>query len=63
MGGGTVARRFARRGPRTGGTAAAAAAARRFPAPQRGLFVVGSGHFETFDPGRHDAVNGTVSIR
>lgn len=34
-----------------------------FRPPQRGLFVVGSGHFETFDPGRHDAVNGTVPIR
>lgn len=27
-----------------------------FRPPQRGLFVVGSGHFETFDPGRHRAV-------
>jgi hypothetical protein len=27
-----------------------------FRPPQRGLFVVGSGHFETFDPSRHRAV-------
>ena len=33
-----------------------------FRAPQRGLFVVGSGHFETFDEGRHRAVERTVSI-
>jgi hypothetical protein len=33
-----------------------------FRPPQRGLFVVGSGHFETFDAGRHDAVRRTVSI-
>jgi hypothetical protein len=29
-----------------------------FAPPQRGLFVVGSGHFETFDPGRHRAAEG-----
>lgn len=33
-----------------------------FRAPQRGLFVVGSGHFETFDPGRHQSVRRTVPI-
>ena len=33
-----------------------------FRPPQRGLFVVGSGHFETFDGGRHHAVRRTVSI-
>ncbi|OSC43114.1 hypothetical protein [Mycobacterium decipiens] len=34
-----------------------------FRPPQRGLFVVGSGHFETFDAGRHHAVRRTVAIR
>ena len=29
-----------------------------FRPPQRGLFVVGSGHFETFDPSRHRAPEG-----
>jgi hypothetical protein len=29
-----------------------------FRPPQRGLFVVGSGHFETFNPGRHRAPEG-----
>jgi hypothetical protein len=33
-----------------------------FRPPQRGLFVVGSGHFETLDGGRHHAVRRTVSI-
>ncbi|OBB91513.1 hypothetical protein [Mycobacterium sp. 852002-30065_SCH5024008] len=33
-----------------------------FRPPQRGLFVVGSGHFETFDAGRHHAVGRTVPI-
>jgi hypothetical protein len=32
-----------------------------FP-PQRGLFVVGSGHFETFDASRHRAVERTIAI-
>lgn len=34
-----------------------------FRAPQRGLFVVGSGHFEAFDPARHQAVRRTVAIK
>lgn len=33
-----------------------------FRAPQRGFFVVGGGHLETFDPSRHHAVGRTVSI-
>ncbi|OBK20563.1 hypothetical protein A5634_12595 [Mycobacterium asiaticum] len=33
-----------------------------FRAPQRGLFVVGSGHFENFDADRHRAVQRTISI-
>lgn len=33
-----------------------------FRPPQRGLFVVGSGHFENFDADRHDAVRRTVSF-
>ncbi|VBA53068.1 hypothetical protein LAUMK41_01344 [Mycobacterium attenuatum] len=33
-----------------------------FRPPQRGLFVVGSGHFENFDAGRHHAVQRTISI-
>ncbi len=33
-----------------------------FRPPQRGLFVVGSGHFETFDAARHRAAERTVSI-
>jgi hypothetical protein len=33
-----------------------------FRPPQRGLFVAGSGHFETFDEGRHHAVRRTVSM-
>ncbi|MGD1173077.1 hypothetical protein ACKUVQ_07310 [Mycobacterium seoulense] len=33
-----------------------------FRPPQRGLFVVGSGHFETFDADRHRAVGPTVPI-
>jgi hypothetical protein len=33
-----------------------------FRPPQRGLFVAGSGHFETFDDGRHHVVDRTVSI-
>ncbi|KAA1251395.1 hypothetical protein F0Q45_04405 [Mycobacterium simiae] len=33
-----------------------------FRPPQRGLFVVGSGHFETFDANRHHAVQRTVSF-
>lgn len=33
-----------------------------FRPPQRGLFVVGSGHFETFDADRHHAVRRTVSF-
>jgi hypothetical protein len=33
-----------------------------FRPPQKGLFVVGSGHFETFDPSRHRAVERTISI-
>lgn len=33
-----------------------------FRPPQRGLFVVGSGHFDTFDAGRHQAVGRTVPI-
>lgn len=33
-----------------------------FRAPQRGLFVVGTGHFENFDADRHRAVLRTVSI-
>jgi hypothetical protein len=32
-----------------------------FRAPQRGLFVVGTGHFETFDMARHHAVGCTMS--
>ncbi len=32
-----------------------------FRPPQRGLFVVGSGHFETFDANRHHAVQRTVN--
>ena len=34
-----------------------------FRPPQKGLFVVGSGHFEMFDPSRHRAVERTISIR
>jgi hypothetical protein len=30
--------------------------------PQRGLFVVGSGHFETFETAKHRAAERTVSI-
>jgi hypothetical protein len=33
-----------------------------FRPPQRGLFVVGSGHFETFDAGRHRPAGRTVPI-
>lgn len=33
-----------------------------FRPPQRGLFVVGSGHFENFDADRHHGVHRTVSI-
>ncbi|MDT5137125.1 MAG: hypothetical protein QOD58_1387, partial [Mycobacterium sp.] len=33
-----------------------------FRPPQRGLFVAGSGHFETFDEARHHAVRRTVSM-
>lgn len=33
-----------------------------FRAPQRGFFVVGGGHFDTFDPSRHRAVGRTVAI-
>lgn len=33
-----------------------------FRPPQRGLFVVGAGRFETFDAGRHLAVGRTVPI-
>lgn len=33
-----------------------------FRPPQRGLFVVGSGHFETFDAAKHRAAERTVSI-
>jgi hypothetical protein len=33
-----------------------------FRPPQKGLFVVGSGHFEAFDPSRHRAVERTISI-
>jgi hypothetical protein len=33
-----------------------------FRPPQRGLFVVGSGHFENFDAARHRGVRRTVSI-
>ncbi|OBI36880.1 hypothetical protein A5709_15545 [Mycobacterium sp. E1386] len=33
-----------------------------FRPPRRGLFVVGSGHFETFDADRHHAVGRTVPI-
>lgn len=33
-----------------------------FRPPQRGLFVVGSGHFETFDAARHHGVGRTVPI-
>jgi hypothetical protein len=33
-----------------------------FRPPQKGLFVVGSGHFETFDPRRHRAVERTISM-
>ncbi|MCV6973478.1 hypothetical protein [Mycobacterium bourgelatii] len=33
-----------------------------FRPPQRGLFVVGSGHFENFDADRHDAVGRTITI-
>ncbi|OBA81793.1 hypothetical protein A5633_15655 [Mycolicibacterium elephantis] len=34
-----------------------------FRPPQRGIFVVGSGHFESFDPARHRAAETTISIR
>ncbi|BDB40907.1 MULTISPECIES: hypothetical protein [Mycobacterium] len=34
-----------------------------FRPPQRGVFVVGSGHFENFDADRHHAVPRTVAIR
>jgi len=34
-----------------------------FRPPQRGLFVVGSGHFEKFNAGRHHVVRRTVPIR
>jgi hypothetical protein len=33
-----------------------------FRAPQRGFFVVGGGHLESFDPCRHHAVGRTISI-
>jgi hypothetical protein len=33
-----------------------------FRAPQRGIFVVGGGHLETFDASRHHAVGRTISI-
>jgi hypothetical protein len=33
-----------------------------FRAPQRGIFVVGGGRLETFDPSRHHAVGRTISI-
>ncbi|OBA57278.1 hypothetical protein A5647_24590 [Mycobacterium sp. 1100029.7] len=33
-----------------------------FRPPQRGFFVVGSGHFEAFDPARHRAVQRTIAI-
>lgn len=33
-----------------------------FRPPQRGVFAVGSGHFETFDAARHEAVRRTVAI-
>jgi hypothetical protein len=33
-----------------------------FRPPQRGLFVVGSGHFDTFDADRHRAVGRTAEI-
>lgn len=34
-----------------------------FRPPQRGIFVVGSGHFESYDPARHRAAEKTISIR
>ncbi|MDQ2637111.1 MAG: hypothetical protein M3Y83_09565 [Actinomycetota bacterium] len=34
-----------------------------FRPPQRGIFVVGSGHFESFDPDRHQVAEKTISIR
>ncbi len=33
-----------------------------FRPPQRGVFAVGSGHFETFDAARHQAVRRTIPI-
>jgi hypothetical protein len=33
-----------------------------FRPPQRGIFVVGSGHFEAFEAARHRAADRTVSI-
>jgi hypothetical protein len=33
-----------------------------FRPPQRGVFVVGTGHFETFNPARHRAADRTISI-
>jgi hypothetical protein len=33
-----------------------------FRAPQRGIFVVGGGHFEAFDPARHRESKRTVAI-
>lgn len=33
-----------------------------FRLPQRGVFAVGGGHFENFDPGRHHAAPRTVAI-
>lgn len=33
-----------------------------FRPPQRGVFAVGSGHFETFDAARHQAVRRTIAI-
>lgn len=33
-----------------------------FRPPQRGIFVVGSGHFDTYDATRHRAADRTVSI-
>lgn len=33
-----------------------------FRPPQRGVFAVGGGHFENFDPGRHHAAPRTVAI-
>lgn len=33
-----------------------------FRPPQRGVFAVGCGHFEAFDPDRHQAVRRTIAI-